>query len=139
MKSKAQYVLTAHHLNDNMETLLFNLAKGTGLKGIRGMLPKNEKIVRPFLETSVQEIWDYIQSNNIQFREDSSNALTKYDRNKIRHEVVPVLEEINTNLQASFLEHFKRWRDIESYHQVIIEEWRQKLFIFKGETISFKV
>ena len=135
----AAYILTAHHLNDNMETMLFNLVKGTGLKGIRGMLPKNGKIVRPFLETSVQEIWDYIQSSNIQFREDSSNALTKYDRNKIRHEVLPVFEEINTNLQASFLGHFKRWRDMESYHQVIVKEWRKKLFILKGENYFISI
>lgn len=138
-KHKAAVIVTAHHLNDNIETLIFNLVKGTGIKGLRGMLAKNGHIVRPLLETNVNIIWNYIQSNKIQFREDSSNASTKYDRNKIRHEVIPVLEEINSNLLGSFQEHFKRWKDIESYHELILESWRKKLFIIKGSSIFISI
>jgi len=138
-KHKAAVIVTAHHLNDNIETLIFNLAKGTGIKGIRGMLPKNRHVVRPFLETSVNQIWDYIQSKNIQFREDSSNALLKYDRNKIRHELIPVLEEINSNLLGNFREHFKRWQDIEAYHELILTEWRKKLFTKEGASIFIPI
>ena len=125
-------IVTAHHLNDNIETLLFKLSKGTGIKGIRGMKVKNGFVVRPFLETPLSEIWDYIQQEGIQYREDSSNSLSKYDRNKIRHEVMPVLGEINPKIDESFLKHFRRWRDIEAYHQVILEEWKKQLFIAKG-------
>lgn len=138
-EAKAVAIVTAHHLNDNMETLFFNLTKGTGIKGLRGMLPKKGHLVRPFLETDVQEIWDYIQSHTLQYRDDASNALTKYDRNKIRHEVIPVLEEINPSLHTSFLEHFRRWRDIEIYQQVILSEWRAKLFEPRGEEFFISI
>ena len=138
-KHKANVIVTAHHLNDNIETLIFNLAKGTGIKGMRGMLPKKGHVVRPFLETSVHQIWDYMQGHHIQFREDASNALTKYDRNKIRHGIMPVLEEINNNLLDNFQEHFKRWLDIEAYHELILETWRKKLFIKKGNRIFISI
>jgi tRNA(Ile)-lysidine synthase len=138
-KYKAHCIVTGHHLNDNIETLMFNLVKGTGIKGIRGIKVKNGYIVRPLLETSVDEIWDYIQSNGVPYREDASNASNKYDRNKIRHEVVPVFTEINNNLSGTFKEHFKRWLDIEAYHKAIIEEWRNKLLVQKKEDIFISI
>ena len=126
-EENAQTILTAHHLQDNIETLLFKLAKGTGIKGIRGMLPKQGNIVRPLLQVSLEEIQQYIKVNEIEYREDSSNLTLKYDRNKIRHQVLGPLKEINQGLNATMKDHFTRWNDIEKMHDIIVAEWKQKL------------
>lgn len=96
------YLLTAHHLEDSLETFLINLTRGTGLEGLTGIPIQNDKIIRPLLPFSRAEIEDYIRENNLQWREDSSNASDKYFRNKVRHAIVPVLKELNPNLLSSF-------------------------------------
>ena len=96
------YILTAHHLDDSLETFLINLTRGTGLEGLTGIPAQNDKIIRPLLPFSRTEIESYIQGNNLQWREDSSNASDKYFRNKVRHAIVPVLKVLNPNLLASF-------------------------------------
>ena len=99
---KYDYILTAHHADDNLETFLINLSRGTGLEGLIGIPEQNEKVVRPLLAFSQEEIEDYASINGIQWREDSSNASDKYLRNKIRHHVVPLLKELNPNFLLSF-------------------------------------
>ena len=96
------YVLTAHHADDNLETFLINLVRGTGLDGLTGIPAKNENVIRPLLLFSRQEIEQYAKENNIDWREDSSNASDKYLRNKIRHNLVPILKELNTDFLSSF-------------------------------------
>ena len=96
------FILTAHHADDNLETFLINLSRGTGLEGLTGIPQQNDKIVRPLILFSRQEIEDYDKENAIQCREDSSNASDKYLRNKIRHHLVPILKELNPNFIASF-------------------------------------
>ena len=96
------YILTAHHADDNLETFLINLSRGTGLDGLTGIPEQNENVVRPLLAFSQQEIEEYAKLNNIQWREDSSNASDKYVRNKIRHHLVPLLKELNPNFISSF-------------------------------------
>ena len=96
------FVLTAHHADDNLETFLINLTRGTGLDGFTGIPKKNGNIIRPLLPFSRNEISEYAKTNKIDWREDASNASTKYIRNKIRHQIVPVLKEINPNLLDTF-------------------------------------
>ena len=96
------FVLTAHHADDNLETFLINLTRGTGLDGFTGIPAINGNIVRPLLAFSREEILGYAKANKIVWREDASNASTKYIRNKIRHQIVPVLKEINPNLLETF-------------------------------------
>ena len=96
------YVLTAHHADDNLETFLINLVRGTGLDGLTGIPAKNENVIRPLLLFSRQEIEQYAKEDNIDWREDSSNALDKYLRNKIRHNLIPILKELNTDFLSSF-------------------------------------
>jgi tRNA(Ile)-lysidine synthase len=96
------YILTAHHADDNLETFLINLSRGTGLEGLTGIPEKNENIIRPLLQFSRQEIEEYGQANEIQWREDSSNTSDKYLRNKIRHHLVPMLKELNPNFLSAF-------------------------------------
>jgi tRNA(Ile)-lysidine synthase len=96
------YILTAHHADDNLETFIINLTRGTGLEGLTGIPEQNDKVIRPLLPFSREEISNYAQENNIEWREDSSNASNKYLRNKIRHDLVPILKEINPNFLHAF-------------------------------------
>ncbi len=96
------YILTAHHEDDNLETFLINLTRGTGLEGLKGIPEINNKIIRPLLPYSKFQIKEYAVKNNISWREDHSNSDTKYLRNKIRHELIPILKEINPNFMESF-------------------------------------
>ena len=96
------YILTAHHADDNLETFLINLTRGSGLDGFTVIPAIQKNIVRPLLIFSRAEIVKYATENTISWREDESNSTTKYLRNKIRHQVVPVLKEINPSLLNSF-------------------------------------
>ena len=96
------YILTAHHADDNLETFLINFTRGTGLEGLKGIPEVNGQLVRPLLPFSNEAIAAYAKTNNITWRDDSSNATTKYVRNKLRHQVVPLLKEINPSLLQSF-------------------------------------
>jgi tRNA(Ile)-lysidine synthase len=96
------YILTAHHADDNLETFLINLVRGTGIDGLTGIPVQNENVIRPLLIFSRQEIESYAKENNIEWREDSSNASDKYLRNKIRHNLVPILKELNPDFLSTF-------------------------------------
>lgn len=96
------FVVTAHHLDDQLETFLINFSRGTGLDGLCGIPSLNDKIVRPLLIFSRVEIETFANENQLKWREDSSNASDKYLRNKIRHQVVPLLKELNPSFLESF-------------------------------------
>ncbi len=96
------YILTAHHADDNLETFLINFTRGTGLNGLTGIPMINDNIVRPLLPFSRETIEAYARKETIKWQEDSSNSSRKYLRNKLRHEVVPILKEINPQLLDSF-------------------------------------
>ncbi|WP_075341159.1 tRNA lysidine(34) synthetase TilS [Tenacibaculum agarivorans] len=96
------YIVTAHHADDNLETFLINLTRGTGLDGLIGIPEVNGKIVRPLLTFSREDILKYAKEHSIEWREDYTNQEVKYVRNKIRHQIVPVLKEINPNILKTF-------------------------------------
>ena len=96
------YILTAHHADDNLETFLINFTRGTGLNGLTGIPMINDNVVRPLLPFSRLQIEAFAKDQQITWREDASNASRKYLRNKLRHEVVPILKEINPQLLDSF-------------------------------------
>ena len=102
IEKEFDYVLTAHHADDNLETFIINLSRGTGLDGLVGIPEINKEILRPLLPFSRQEIESYAKENTIQWREDSSNASDNYLRNKIRHDIVPILKELNPSFLNSF-------------------------------------
>jgi tRNA(Ile)-lysidine synthase len=126
----------AHHLNDSIETALYNLTKGTGIAGIRGILPKNGAIIRPLLFATREKIAAYALENNLIWREDASNAEDKYQRNFIRHHIVPLFKEINPSFEASFEQNFENLRATElvwknkiaqvsaQYVKKMDDEWR---------------
>lgn len=107
-EKKFGYLLTAHHANDNLETALLNLTRGTGISGLTGISAKKGSLVRPLLFVTRQEIDAYATERNIQWREDTSNASVDYARNMIRHEVIPKLKTLNPNLENTFRRSFVR-------------------------------
>tara|TARA_R100000935_G_scaffold58556_1_gene96200 strand:- start:983 stop:2296 length:1314 start_codon:yes stop_codon:yes gene_type:complete len=99
---KFDYILTAHHANDNLETFIINLVRGSGLEGFTGIKAVHNNIIRPILSFNRKEIEAYAVDHKIKWREDSSNESNKYLRNKIRHDIVPELEELNPQLLDGF-------------------------------------
>jgi tRNA(Ile)-lysidine synthase len=133
------YILTAHHADDNIETFLINLSRGTGLEGLVGIPAQNDKIIRPLLAFSREEIQDYAKQNLIQWREDSSNASDKYLRNKIRHHLVPLLKDLN----PKFLESFQKTQTYLQESQELVEDAAimvyQQVAKEEGEAIVFNL
>jgi len=112
-KHKAREILTAHHLNDSIETILFNLTRGTGVNGLTGVL--SNRIKRPLLETTKQEILIYLKKHKIKYREDASNRNTKFSRNRIRLKVIPELKKINPNLEKTFLSNIENFKTVQDF------------------------
>ncbi len=106
-------IALAHHKNDVVETVLFNLTRGTGIEGLHGILPKRDKIIRPLLFLQRQEIEAVFEQGKLSFVEDSSNASSKYARNLIRLEVIPQLKKINPQLEATFTKNVAYFNEIE--------------------------
>jgi tRNA(Ile)-lysidine synthase len=132
-------VATAHHLDDQVETFLINLARGTGIAGMHGIPVKQGKVIRPLLFAGRKEIEAYAVENKLQFVEDSSNSSDKYTRNRIRHKIVPQLEKINPSFRKALTETIGRIRDAETVYKNAIEEKRYSIFEVKGEVISISI
>ena len=116
-------VAVAHNADDNAETLLLNLLRGTGTRGLRGMgsrgLPGGGAVLRPLLGISRAEIADWMARNGVPHREDSSNAGDEYKRNKIRHSVFPVFAEINPSFLRTLAGDMRHFAQVDD----IAEEW----------------
>ncbi len=133
------YVLTAHNTNDNLETFLINLTRGTGLEGLIGIPPINHKTARPLLNFSREDIQKFAIENNLIWREDTSNASTKYVRNKIRHEVLPVLQEINPQLLESFQKTLKYLNESQAIVDDAIQEISKDILTIKEDVIKIDI
>lgn len=107
------YVATAHHKNDVLETLLLNLTRGTGLAGLHGILPRQNQIVRPLLFATRGQLAAFVNETGLLYREDSSNANDTYARNRIRHHVVPILNDLNPGLWQTLPRTVERLRSAE--------------------------
>ena len=132
-------IAVAHNANDNIETLLINLVRGTGISGLTGMRPVSNRIIRPLLFASRSEIEKYCKDYNIAFREDRSNADTKYTRNKIRHLVIPVLKKINPALEKNLSETIIRLKETDEIVDKFISLIREDISVSSGVTITFDV
>ena len=135
------FVLTAHHADDNIETFLINLTRGSGLDGFTGIPAIQKNIVRPLLIFSREEIINYATEHAIVWREDQSNSSTKYTRNKIRHQVIPALKEINPSLLDTFAKTIENLQESQQIVADRIEEIKPKAMLplhAKGKN-SFKI
>lgn len=120
-------IAVGHNKNDSIETFLINLSRGTGLNGLCGIKPRFGYVIRPLLFAGRDEIRNYANENNIEFREDSSNAETKYARNKIRHELIPLLSEINPSIINSLHETIDRLEMTRQIYAMTIDDIKNRL------------
>jgi len=140
MKSENyDYVATAHHLDDQIETLLINLSRGTGIAGLHGILPKQKRLIHPLLFTYRKNISDFIKENNLKYREDSSNKTTKYLRNKIRHQIIPVFTEINPSFKNIVNKNIDRIRESEKIYKTEIRRVKKKVIHTKQNKIFINI
>ena len=109
-ENKCQAIATAHHTDDSIETLLLNMIRGTGLKGLTGIEPRNGDIVRPVLCCTRSEIEQYAQKNKLEYITDSTNLANEYSRNKIRNLILPMMADINPSVKQSLAENISRFR-----------------------------
>lgn len=114
-------IVTAHHANDNAETLLLNLTKGTGIKGLTGIPRQRDSIVRPLLAFSRKELQGYAQMHNLPYHNDATNEDTIYQRNKIRHKVLPLLEEINPSAIQTLNADAERLQEVRGIYEEYIQ------------------
>jgi len=133
------YILTAHHADDNLETFLINLSRGTGLDGLTGMPEINENIVRPLLFFSREEIETYAKTENFKWREDSSNTSTKYLRNKLRLDVIPILKEINPQLLQNFQNTQNHLKDTKQIVEDRLNSIENKIVSVEGDIVKFNI
>ena len=132
-------ILTAHHLDDNIETLLMNFFKGTGIAGLRGMLPNQGKIVRPLLFEKKETLQQFAIENKLSWMEDSSNQSDKYSRNYFRNQFIPILKNIYPAAENNLAHNLQRFRDIELLYQQAIDLHKKKLLEHKGNEIHIPV
>ncbi|MBZ5856440.1 tRNA lysidine(34) synthetase TilS [Flavihumibacter profundi] len=126
-------ILTAHHANDNAETILMNVFRGTGLSGLRGILPARDLIRRPLLFANRNDLLQYARQNNITWVEDSSNALDKYSRNYIRLNIIPQIEEAYPSLVKTLNESAGHLREMELFYDQAMQQCLHKIVVLKGQ------
>ena len=137
--TKKMRLLTAHHLDDNIETLLMNFFKGTGIAGLRAMQPATEKVARPLLWARKQVLEDYARLAGLQWVEDSSNLEDKYSRNYFRHQLIPLVEKIYPQAMDNLTDNLDRFRDIEKLYQLSVDRLVSKMIVNKGDEMHIPV
>ena len=138
-ENKFNFLATAHHLNDSLETFLINLSRGTGIDGLTGIGLQQNEIIRPLYNFSKKEILDYAAKNKIRWREDSSNAENTYVRNKIRNQIVPVLTEVHPEFLRNFSKTLELANENKTLIQEIIAEKKEGLFELKNNAIHISI
>ncbi|MFA5541516.1 MAG: tRNA lysidine(34) synthetase TilS [Bacteroidales bacterium] len=134
-----KYLATGHHGDDSIETFLINIIRGTGIAGLHGIQHKINNIIHPLLFTNREEISAYAKKNNIEFVEDSTNSSTKYTRNKIRHELIPLIKEISPNFQRTILKEIERFKETEQVFRTVIDQAKQEIFAFENDRINISI
>ena len=136
------YLLTAHHANDNIETMLMNFFKGTGITGLQGIRPKSgevDQLVRPLLFAKKEDLLRYAKENNLSYREDSSNKSDKYTRNYFRNKLIPALQEVYPQVEDNLLDNIGRFNDVNILYQHSITSQKKKLIVEKGNEFHIPV
>lgn len=132
-------ILTAHHADDNIETVLINFFRGTGIDGLRGILPKRGKLVRPLLFARRNELESFAQVNKLDFVTDSTNAENIYTRNFFRNELLPSIEKIFPEVRQNILNNARRNRGIAALYKEALIIHAKKLLFPKGNEIHIPV
>lgn len=138
-ENKYRYIAVAHHHNDVIETVLINLIKGSGIAGLHGISSKNNVVLRPLLFASRDDIQAYALEKKLEYKEDSSNASTKYIRNKLRHDVIPILKELNPGLEKTFKENISRIKDVELIFNRYVEEKKKEIISYEENIVRIEI
>ncbi|MDQ6755509.1 MAG: tRNA lysidine(34) synthetase TilS [Bacteroidota bacterium] len=133
------HIATAHHANDNIETLLMNFFKGTGIKGLQGILPKQANIIRPLIFAKKEDLIKFAEENNLSFVEDSSNASDKYTRNYFRNQLIPSIQKVFPQAEENLLNNIERFKEIETLYSQSIDLHKKKLLEQKGNEVHVPV
>ncbi len=129
-------VATAHHLDDSIETLFINIARGTGLSGLKGIPVKNRYIIRPLLFATKKEIHQYALDHGLSWKEDQSNREDKYIRNKLRHQVIPLLREINPALTSTLSGFFERMDAAHEIFRAMVAQQKKACLRYEGREVK---
>ncbi len=138
-KLQFDYLATAHHQDDLVETMLINLSRGTGIRGLSGIQPKSGKVIRPLLFTNRTQILNYAAADKIPFQEDSSNNELVYQRNIIRHKLIPQFEEINPAFRRNMSKTASILRETEKIYHKKIDEEQSQLIHKEGDIIKIEI
>ena len=133
------YILTAHHADDNLETFLINLTRGTGLEGLTGIPEVSGRLVRPLLPFSRETLETYAASEHLKWQEDVTNASTKYLRNKLRHDVIPVLKQMNPQLLQNFQTTISNLQDSQGLIEDAMMKVQKKTVTVEQDQIKLRV
>lgn len=131
-KNGFNFIATAHHLDDQVETFLINLIRGTGIAGLHGIPIKNDRVIRPLMFAYRNDIEHYAGIHQLQYRTDHSNSETKYLRNKIRHELIPLLCSFNPEFTHGLTETISRIGDFEQIGNQELATWRKNALSSNG-------
>lgn len=130
------FLATGHHFDDTVETILLNWVKGSSVEGLAGIPVKNKKIIRPLLFSTRAHVEKYASEKGIQWREDQSNLSDDYQRNFIRHQIIPKLKEINPSLEATLHMGIEKLQgDLELIH-FQTETWKKEFLSVEGERVA---
>lgn len=132
-------IATAHHQDDSIETFFINLLRGSGIRGLHGILPKQGDIIRPLLFANKVEIEAFAKKNKLKFRRDSSNETDKYLRNKIRHKLIPLLSTINPSANKNIADTIENLREVETIYLKSIEKKRLKIVEEKNGLVKINI
>ena len=136
---KFDYVVTAHHLDDQLETYLINTMRGTGLNGLLGIPEKTNNLFRPLLQVLKDEILVYADINKIDFREDSSNFKNDYYRNMIRNMIIPEFKNFDDNVMLKFKTTVNNLMSTKIFVDIIIKQTKDKFFDEDKNMVKVKI
>lgn len=134
-----KFIVTAHHADDNVETLLMNFFKGTGINGLKAILPKHGNIIRPLLFARKEELAGFATANDLAFVEDSSNASDKYTRNYFRNELIPNLKKVFPQVEENLVHNLERFREIDELYRQAVSIYKKKLLEQEGNEFHIPV
>ncbi|MGJ7033709.1 tRNA lysidine(34) synthetase TilS [Niabella hirudinis] len=133
------YILTAHHANDNIETLLMNFFRGTGMNGLTGIREKNGALVRPLLFVKRTELEQYLREQSLSFVQDASNLKDDYTRNFIRNRLLPQMASVYPEVEQNLVHNIQRFGEINALYQQSVQQYRRKLVTAKGDELHIPV
>ena len=138
-KYEYDFILTAHHLNDSIETFFINIFRGTGIEGLTGIPLKRDKFIRPLLFATKNSILEYAKKYDIDYREDKSNESKSYKRNKIRSDLIPIISGISENYEDIFSKSFKNLKNLSDTYKNLVKLEIQKIMIQKFDVVYINI